>query len=1207
MRPKLLEVEGLQSFRDVQKIDFDGLGETGLFGIFGPTGSGKSTVLDAITFALYGKVKRAERGTQGIINTNLNTAKVAFTFELQKEGGRKTYRVERTYQRKKGTDNACEPKVVRLIEITEVGEIPLCDKASDVSNSIEELLGLSHDDFTRAVVLPQNSFQEFLMLDNKNKREMLERIFYLEKYGKVLSEKLALKLAKLKNRLDMLTMQLGEYSDASAEALAEAHSLLQEAMATKTTLEQELKTIELQYNEAKDVWQLTQELAGVKQREAQHIAAQGDIDLKRTSLAQAVKADGLQEPIRRNKELTDRLAVTKNNLQEIMDKLPAITAGLMAKRDAYEALKRNSVREQPLLVEHKTRLTDALGIKSDMSILQTKIAELKAAASGLDAQIAAKNAAINNSAAELVTLAQNSSQLCAAMESVRVEPEYRQKMLEGAELENEVKTLKFNVTERRQSVELLHGVVGGLENSLNGLSAQLEQSQQALAKMQVAQQEHAAAKPEDSIFVLQYREKINSLQNTYHGLKLSASDLAQMEEKLKRLQSACQEATDKKLALAEGVALAHATHEKYQLNLDNALIRLEQNAAYQLADNLREGEACPVCGSVHHPQPATRSEGSESEVIEQQVEECRRQLTKAEQAYRVMDKEYLIATEQLRGLTEQLNQATQELQAKSAEYTAAKLTLPEGLKGLELTQIELELVNMQELAEQKLADGDRWQQQQTEYQTEIAKLIERAAADKVAATEIAGQLKVNLENRLQAEQAQHEAITIFNAKQYKHQEFLQQHQIASVAAELNRLADNDRKLNVLQQRLAEIQALIGQKTELVDKLKEELAQLSNRRIEVQTEGITVTRQLRQGQSKLQELAGDSDIETEIKLIDAKLAQYVELDTKYQDAVKVLETEHNALSGQRATLENQRKIFTESFQAEAERLNKALDEHGFKDIAAVEECLLSGAEQQVLQTAVREYDEASGNIRAHLAMLGQKLASRSITADEWQALSSEYQVKLAAKENSVAHYEVAKNNVQQLEIRHVRWVELNKSYREQNDKYGLFDQIQKLLRAERGKDNSFIDYIAEERLRYVAAKASETLGIMTKYKYALELDTNAGFIIRDNANGGAYRTVNSLSGGETFLTALSLALSLSEQIQLKGQSPLELFFLDEGFGTLDNSLLDAVIDSLERLSKKERVIGLISHVPELRNRIARRLLVTPPSTDGAGSRVKLERA
>ena len=102
-------------------------------------------------------------------------------------------------------------------------------------------------------------------------------------------------------------------------------------------------------------------------------------------------------------------------------------------------------------------------------------------------------------------------------------------------------------------------------------------------------------------------------------------------------------------------------------------------------------------------------------------------------------------------------------------------------------------------------------------------------------------------------------------------------------------------------------------------------------------------------------------------------------------------------------------------------------------------------------------------------------------------------------------------------------------------------------------------------------------------------------------------VTSLSGGETFLTSLALALALSEQIQLKGQSPLEFFFLDEGFGTLDNNLLDTVIDSLERLSSKERVIGLISHVPELRSRIGRRLIVDPPSSQGDGSRVRVEKA
>ena len=173
--------------------------------------------------------------------------------------------------------------------------------------------------------------------------------------------------------------------------------------------------------------------------------------------------------------------------------------------------------------------------------------------------------------------------------------------------------------------------------------------------------------------------------------------------------------------------------------------------------------------------------------------------------------------------------------------------------------------------------------------------------------------------------------------------------------------------------------------------------------------------------------------------------------------------------------------------------------------------------------------------------------------------------------------------------------LNKELKEYSRKREHLELIKSLL-----KGNSFIEYISEERLRYIAREASETLGILTRHKYGLEMDKENGFVIRDDANGGIRRPVTTLSGGETFLTSLALALALSSQIQLKGQSPLEFFFLDEGFGTLDSSLLDTVIDALERLSTRERVIGLISHVPELKSRITRRLVVEAPAVNGSGA-------
>src|SRR5690606_14570715 len=127
--------------------------------------------------------------------------------------------------------------------------------------------------------------------------------------------------------------------------------------------------------------------------------------------------------------------------------------------------------------------------------------------------------------------------------------------------------------------------------------------------------------------------------------------------------------------------------------------------------------------------------------------------------------------------------------------------------------------------------------------------------------------------------------------------------------------------------------------------------------------------------------------------------------------------------------------------------------------------------------------------------------------------------------------------------HIRFKELEER-RIQLDK--LVEQYQKLQSVFKG--NSFVEFLAEEQLIQVAKDASERLGILTRQRYAIEVDSQGGFIMRDDANGGVRRPVTTLSGGETFLTSLALALSLSAQIQLRGEYPLQFFFLDEGFGT-----------------------------------------------------------
>ena len=211
MRPIKLKIKGLNSFIEEQTIDFEKLTDRGLFGIFGPTGSGKSTILDGITLALYGDVSRK---SSNYINTNCDRLNVSFEFQIS--GAEvKRYLVIREFKRDKKSGNPVSGKC-KIVDITN-GEEVLADKVKAVTDKCKEVIGLSLEDFTRTVVLPQGKFSEFLKLEGKPRREMLERLFNLEQYGDNLSRKLSREINKEKTENSVLLGQLMGYEDISED------------------------------------------------------------------------------------------------------------------------------------------------------------------------------------------------------------------------------------------------------------------------------------------------------------------------------------------------------------------------------------------------------------------------------------------------------------------------------------------------------------------------------------------------------------------------------------------------------------------------------------------------------------------------------------------------------------------------------------------------------------------------------------------------------------------------------------------------------------------------------------------------------------------------------------------------------------------------------------------------------------------------------
>ena len=172
MRPLRLEVEGFTSFREKQRLDFSGLD---LFAVTGPTGAGKSSLIDAIVFALYGQVPRVGDDYKQLISHGAERLNVLLEFGVGKE----RYRVVRTARR-------AGPSQQRLERLNGTGPEPLADRVREIRDRMGEILGLDYDGFTRAVVLPQGQFDAFLKGEPKERRKILVTLLRLGVYDDML-------------------------------------------------------------------------------------------------------------------------------------------------------------------------------------------------------------------------------------------------------------------------------------------------------------------------------------------------------------------------------------------------------------------------------------------------------------------------------------------------------------------------------------------------------------------------------------------------------------------------------------------------------------------------------------------------------------------------------------------------------------------------------------------------------------------------------------------------------------------------------------------------------------------------------------------------------------------------------------------------------------------------------------------------------------
>lgn len=270
------------------------------------------------------------------------------------------------------------------------------------------------------------------------------------------------------------------------------------------------------------------------------------------------------------------------------------------------------------------------------------------------------------------------------------------------------------------------------------------------------------------------------------------------------------------------------------------------------------------------------------------------------------------------------------------------------------------------------------------------------------------------------------------------------------------------------------------------------------------------------------------------------------------------------------------------------LENKMTSFGFTSIEKVRVAYL-GEKREIFARQVESYENKALINKSSLTEITNLLDSKAFNLVQFKEVDLSLKEIKTKKENYDKTEATFKEKLTTLESRLKEKLDLEKEVsklKNELDKVGvLFDLV---------KNNNFLEYIANEYLAEVSYSATDILVKLTSGRYTLLYEDE--FYVRDNAFGGEVRSVDTLSGGEVFLVSLSLAVALSTMIYQKSNRPIEFFFLDEGFGSLDGELVDTVIGSLESLKDTHFPIGLISHVEELKQRIQSKIIVKGSSVE-----------
>ena len=1124
MRILRLSIENLASIEGAE-LDFrvSPLADDPLFLICGPTGSGKTTILDAITLALYGKTPRfgdekvsavddAEDYEEGLVgNSPLHIVrrgvdKAGVVLEFEGEDGR-AYRATWDVRRKaRGSKTLKEPEWA--LEYVEKGERVVLTKKTEVKSAIVKAVGLDFQQFTMTTLLAQGKFTEFLKSEDEKKSDIMEKILGTDIYTKV-GQRVQKVQSEKKGAMEMVRGKMGEVKVMTAEEEEALRREIEEGEAEVKRLEGEKEE-----EEKKRQWMKAMGEKEVKEREAKGRLEEVERKLEgmkeeRGEVKMWEDSEDMRRVIREMKEKEGELEAKKGE------------------RDWYRERYERACGEMKYKEGEMGRMRVELG----------KVEEMLGKLEPYGEMLRGRNEILTG-----IGIIENGER---AME------------------------------EKGRDIERLRGEESVLGEKLAAGEKLLGEKEGECVKWRGECEEIGKRVEEEE--KRGYGEKVRGYREAISGLGDLRVALREAESRGRELDGAKRdkERWEKELPEIEKEKDA-AVREEREAKEERDNMREKVGSARDLISRLKEGEKCPVCGGVFRR--GERCGDGFDTLIKEREETWREKSGKAREkmeAYTLALGAKKSAEETLPRAEENERKARETYEKKRGEVVEmvgrCGMNVGERVTEGEIDAMEEEIKEKKEEMEEKERGLEKMKKEWTKAQGEKDKAEGEKRDVEKKVNEIKGESEKNKAARSEAEKSR-ENLAKQNEEKWE-----------EIRGKVTYEGGAKREgIGALRERLKRDGAALeegeNKKREMSSKIsmmEKEIEEAKGWKREM--EGMMSNKW---GEEGIEEVRTEGSVSATWSGLKEKFGKWKEGIMELREAMERLGGERKALEEKGQDGEKIEELVGKYSNEEMQRLRtevKEVEDEKLKEEENVRRTRKEREDQEKTRPAIEEGESVES--------LEKKVGEMNIRIRERNVKLGGDREKRDQNERWKEKYEQYRGELEAAEREYLKWDEL---YKFMGDGDG--DKFR----------NMALRLLMKELLHY----ANEHLRVLTGGRFKLECAKGGlGIAIRDAMNCDKQQTAANLSGGESFVVSLSLALGLSTMAG-GNRAVSDILFIDEGFGTLDEEYLRKVVEVLERLHETGKRVGIISHVEELRERI--RTQVRVERRNGGGSRVVVSR-